>query len=68
MLQVSGNSPHQVGRFKCLVVVFTSDGRLNKEIDTLIEANTVLREFIALSSYKGSFQQRCVPSQLFIII
>jgi len=44
-LQVSGNTLHQVEKFKYLGVVFTSDGRQNKEIDTRVgKANAVLCE------------------------
>jgi len=43
--QRSGNTLQQVERFKCLVVVFTSDRRRDKAIDTRIgKANAVLRE------------------------
>ena len=42
---VSGNTLQQVETFKCLGMVFTSDGSRNKEIDTRIgRANAVLRE------------------------
>jgi len=45
MLQVSGNTLEQVEKFKYFEVVFTSDGRRNKEIDTRIgKTNAVLRE------------------------
>jgi len=45
MLQVIGNALKQWERFKYLGVVFTSDRRHNKEIDTWIgKANAVLRE------------------------
>jgi len=44
-LQISGNTLQQVEKFKYLGVVFTSDGRRNKEIDTRIgEANAALCE------------------------
>jgi len=36
MLQVSGNTLQHVEKFKHLGMVFTSDGRQNKEIDTWI--------------------------------
>ena len=45
MLQVSDNALQQVEEFQYLVVVFTSDGRRNKEVNTRFgEANVVLRE------------------------
>jgi len=45
MLQVSGSTLQQVETFKYLGVVFKSDGRRNKEIDTRIgKANAVPRE------------------------
>jgi len=45
MLQVSGNTMQQAEKFNYLVVVFTSDGRWNKEIATRSsEANAVLPE------------------------
>jgi len=45
MRQVSGNTLQQVEKFKYLGVVFTSDGRRSKEIDTGIgKANAVLRK------------------------
>jgi len=44
-LQVSGNTLQQVDKFKCLGLVSTSDGKLNKEIDARVsEASAVLRE------------------------
>jgi len=45
MLNVSSNTLQQVERFRHLGVIFKSDGRQNKEIDTGIgEANAVLCE------------------------
>jgi len=45
MLQVCGNILQQVEKFKYLGVVFTSDVRRNKEIDTRInKSNSVLHE------------------------
>jgi len=45
MLQVSGNTLQQVEKFKHLGVVFASNGRRSKEIDSRIgKANAVLRE------------------------
>jgi len=42
---VSGNTLQQLEKFKYLGVVFTSDGRQSKEIDTRIgKASAVLRE------------------------
>jgi len=45
MLNVSSNTLQQVEGFRHLGVIFTSDGRQNKEIDTRIgKANAVLCE------------------------
>ena len=45
VLQVSGITLQQVEKFKHLGVVFTIDGKRNKEVDTRIaEANAVPRE------------------------
>jgi len=46
----------QVETFKCLGVVFTSDGRVNKEIDTRIGKKVVLHGFIGLWSQNRSFK------------
>jgi len=44
-LQVSGNKPQQVERFKYLGVAFASDGGRNKKIDSRNgKANAILRE------------------------
>jgi len=45
MLQVSGNTPQQMAKFKYGGVIFARDGRWSEEIDTRIgKANAVLRE------------------------
>ena len=53
MLQVSGNTLQQVEKFKHLGVVFASDARWSKEIDTRIgKANAVLRELYRSAATK----------------
>jgi len=47
-LQVSSNTLQQVEKFTYLVVVFTSDGRRNKEFDTRIFKLSSNVSFIAL--------------------
>jgi len=43
MLQVSDNTLQQLGKFKYLGVIFISDGRRNREIDThIVKVNAVL--------------------------
>jgi len=45
IMQVSGNNLQQMETFRCVEVVFTSDGSRNKEIDTRTgKANAALRE------------------------
>jgi len=45
VLQISGNTLQQVEKFKYVGVVFTSDRKQNKEVDTLIsKSNAVLHE------------------------
>jgi len=51
-LQMSGNTLQNMRKFKCLEVVFTSDRRWNKEIDTRICKESAVyqktQSFIAL--------------------
>jgi len=49
MPKVSSNTLQHVEKIEYIQVVFTNDGRQNKEIDRRIcKANAVLREFIPL--------------------
>ena len=55
MLQVSGNTLQQIEKFKYFGMVFTRDGRQNKEIDTWIgKANTVLKELYCSGDKMGA--------------
>ena len=59
MLQVSDNTLHHVEKYQYLRVVFTSDGRRNKEIDTRIcKASAVLRELCRCGDKTGAFKHR----------
>ena len=59
-LQMSGNTLQNMRKFKCLEVVFTSDRRWNKEIDTRICKESAVyqktQSFIALWWQSGNFQ------------
>jgi len=62
MLHVGSNALQQTEKSKYLGLVFTSDGRRNKELDTRVgKANAVLRELYCPVVTKRSFQS--LPSQ-----
>jgi len=56
MLQVSGYTLQQVEKFKCLGVVFTSDGKRNMKIGARIgKAYVILRELYRFVVAKRGF-------------